>query len=138
VEDGAPWSAIAERHGKLEATRRADLEAEPLGRDAGATRWSMLHPAPGLWRQFIESCRPPLDHPEDVDGREGREAVRALIDHVRSRRRPATAEYDLEIVGDLAPLLQLAKRKRPPCGRLDGSTYACNGCGERVSLADIT
>lgn len=117
VEDGAPWAAVASRHGELEA-RRDQLAAEISA--GSASDVVVPHPAsPALYRKKVAQLQAALDNAQDADDHEGREAVRALIHQVRVTPAEGHGRYELEIVGDLAPLLlagQSANEKGPLAG----------------------
>jgi len=113
LEEGTPWQAIADRHGELEA-RRAAIEAELQEADQAASDDVIqAHPSTAArYRQLLEDLSSALDVPE-TEERAARDAIRALIQEVRFTPRDAAREYELEIVGDLAPILHLNNKKAP-------------------------
>lgn len=121
VEAGAPWSVLAERHATLEARRdalSAELAADP-------EEVVEMHPAAaGKYRKLVENLSAALDDPQDTEGREGREAVRALIHQVRLTPAEGHGQYELEILGDLAPILEMGQAtnaKGPLAGAFDAA-----------------
>jgi len=113
LEEGTPWQAIADRHGELEA-RRAAIEAELQEADqAAADDVIQAHPSTAArYRQLLEDLSSALDVPE-TEERAARDAIRALIQEVRFTPREPAGAYELEIVGDLAPILHLNNKKAP-------------------------
>jgi len=61
---------------------------------------------------IVEDLSSALDVPE-TEERAARDAIRALIQQVRFTPRETAGEYELEIVGDLAPILHLNNKKAP-------------------------
>lgn len=103
LEAGTPWAAIAERHTAI----TAQIEALKLDLDEKPAEIIALHPAAGgVYRRLIEGLQAALANPADIESREAREAVRALISAIRVIPLPAFGQYQLEIVGDLAPMLR--------------------------------
>lgn len=133
LEAGTPWSAISGRHTALEAQREAlaaQLAATPDNQVVE------LHPAAAhKYRQLIETLAEAIDNPADPEGRQGREAVRALIQEIRFTPAEGHGQYDLEIIGDLAPILTLGTNEKGPlAGALDTSHVMRGlGAGTRVT-----
>lgn len=106
VEDGMPWSAIAARHAELEAKagqiRAALAEVPP----APVT---ILHPsAANLFRLAVEDLTQALDDPADTRTARAREGIRALIDDVTVRPCEGRGKYHVEVIANLAPILDPA------------------------------
>jgi site-specific DNA recombinase len=143
VEQGAPWSAVAERHGALDA-RRTELQAQlsadsPDAPAAGGAVIDMLPSAAGKYRRLLEELAEVLANPDRAEDLEGRAAVRALIEKVVFHPREGRGQYELEIVGDLAPILMLgAETKNGPregaASSAQGSrTMRAMGAGTRIT-----
>lgn len=116
VEQGVPWSALRARHAELEA-RRGALEAEAAApdRDPGDGGDVVAFPRRAeKYRRLVADLSAALEHPDDLESRAGAAAVRALIQEVRLTPRPGHGQYDLEIVGDLAPMLTWATNAEGP------------------------
>lgn len=113
LEDGVPWKAIAGRHAGLEA-RAAELETQLTTTPADADVVPFGPAIAAKYRAHLERLVAALDHPEDLEGREDRAAVRALISEIRFTPAEGHGQYELEIVGDLAPLLALSTNEKGP------------------------
>lgn len=104
--------AVNDRLRTLEA-RRAEISAELAGMD-DAESVVRLHPGTaGRYRQLVEQLQgaiATLDATTDVDQERAREnaraALRALVTGVKVIPAEGRGQYDLEIEGDLSPLLQ--------------------------------
>jgi DNA invertase Pin-like site-specific DNA recombinase len=107
VEQGVPWAVLEARHAEISARLAAiaaETSAEP---DAGVVE--MIPSAAGKYRQLVAELAAALDNPENV---EALEAHRALIREVRFIPREGMGQFDLEIAGDLAPILQLGQKNK--------------------------
>ena len=109
VEEGMPWSAVAERHAQLEA-RKGELQGRLDAMDAPEVL--TVHPAAGAkYRAAIELLATALARPH-ADVTEAREAFRTIVRRVTVHPLPAYAAYELAIDFDLGDLLA------PAVGRL--------------------
>ena len=123
-----PWTAIAERHSQLKA-RESALEAQ-LSAEAEADTVVQHPQAAAKYRRLVEDLSRALDDPADLEGREGREAVRTLVHEIRVTPAEGHGQYAVEIIGDLAPILHLgAKEKGPLAGAFDCQVMATVGAG---------
>lgn len=121
VEQGAPWTAVAARHGELDARRDA-LEAQLAGPAQGAGI-VMLHPSAAReYRRLIEELTSFLDNPDGETGPEARATVRALIHEIRVTPGQGHGQYDVEIVGDLAPILLMSGAQTKKAPSLEGAS----------------
>ena len=103
VEEGAPWSAVAARHGELVA-RKAQLEAELERLEAPPV--TTLHPnAARLYAEAVASLADTLSRPLTAELAEEREKLRALVRRVVIHPLPDHGEYDAEIETELSVLL---------------------------------
>lgn len=143
VADGVlTGAAVKDKLATLDV-RRTALEAEidaataphTAGPAAGAIPIGPV--AAGMWQRYIEDLSTALADPEDLDTRQAREAVRALIAEVRLTPGGGRGEYSLEIVGDLAPILALkspTNAKGPLAGAFDvAQVKRVVGAGTRAS-----
>lgn len=106
VEDGMPWQAVAERHGKLTA-RKAELE-DQLAKAEPKAQVITLHPtAAGMYRQWVTELQTSLQDLEHRQAPEARERIRALVSEVRFLPRTAKGQFELEFDANLAPILNL-------------------------------
>lgn len=134
VEQGAPWSALAERHATLEARRAAlaqQIAAAPI-----AEVIEMPSAAAGKFRRELAGLSAALDNPDDLEGREARETLRALIGEVRFTPAEGRGQFELALHGGLDPLLQLGPKtqKGPLAGAFDAANVMAElGAGTRVT-----
>lgn len=136
MEGGAPWSAIAERHGDLEA-RTAAIQDELA--TAPSAEVVELHPnAARLYREHVARLHEALQHPQTIEDREQRQALRALIHAVEFTPRPGKNQYDLEIVGNLAPLFSETVATAPLRGGANRLKLCEAWSGEPTGRGDIS
>jgi site-specific DNA recombinase len=137
VADGVlTGAAVRDKLAELEA-RRAALEAEIAQPDSAAAAAADIIPigpaAAGIWRRLIEELNEALADPESCTA-EDRDAVRALISEIRVTPAEGHGQYDLELVGDLAPLLRLGNKKAPSEeGAFCSQSMGGLGAGTRVT-----
>ena len=104
VEEGAPWSAVAARHGELES-RKAQLEAELERIEAPPV--TTLHPnAARAYAEAVRSLADTLSRPLTAELAEAREKLRALVSRVVIHPLPGHAQYEAEVETELAVLLR--------------------------------
>jgi site-specific DNA recombinase len=104
VEEGAPWSAVAARHKEL-SERIAALERTV--ENGGGSQVVEFHPAAaGMFRRMFADLKAITAPGADRNDQAARDAVRQLISEIRFLPGEAKGVYELEIVAELAPLLQ--------------------------------
>ena len=116
-------ATIADKLRQLE-TRRADLEAELASITAGDAGADVVQLHPGTatrYRQLVEQLQAAVGEiSADVDvertNENARAALRALITGVRVIPAEGRGNYDLELEGDLAPLLAIGGGARLEMG----------------------
>jgi site-specific DNA recombinase len=111
LETGAPWSAIAARHGELTA-KHEQLQAL-IAADDHVEDAVDLHPAaPAKWRQLVENLQATLEGGQTATHAQAREDFRKIVRQVVVIPLNGRGEYRLEVATDLAPVLQ-AQKNRP-------------------------
>ena len=150
VEQGMPWTAIAERH------RALSDRAETLQRQldaADSPQVVQLHPrAAERYRELVENLQSALTEGEATASRAtARELLRAIIGTVSVYPEAQPGQYRAEIDGDLGPMLAGAgtgERASPPSKARSASASAAGPsspgeerstrwvCGARTSVPD--
>lgn len=124
VEEGAPWAAVAARHGELTA-RAAELEAQ-LAAEPPAPVSTLLPSAAGLYRKAAQDVRKALALGADTAGPNGkpgakptaraaaapdpvdqaaREGIRRLVNEITITPAEGRGRYEVQITANLAALL---------------------------------
>lgn len=116
LEEGVPWAALKDRHAELEAKATAIAGELAETADVPAEVVTLPKAAASYYRALVEDLAAALDNPDDVALKEGREAVRALIDRILFIPAEGFNRYELAIEGDLAPLLLLGANEKAPAG----------------------
>jgi site-specific DNA recombinase len=117
LEQGVPWAALKARHEALEA-KKAEASAAIAQDDAEGSPVVDLpaHPAKA-YRAHVEAILAALDRlddPSEPAPAADRAALRALVEQVRFTPAEGHGRFDLELHGDLAPLLQLGQNEESP------------------------
>jgi site-specific DNA recombinase len=117
LEQGVPWAALKARHEALEA-KKAEASAAIAQDDAEGSPVVDLptHPAKA-YRAHVEAILAALDRlddPSEPAPAADRAALRGLVEQVRFTPAEGHGRFDLELHGDLAPLLQLGQNEESP------------------------
>lgn len=143
ADDAVSGDDVRDKLAELRA-RRAALEAELAAETAEAEHEAahgrggvaLLRPAAaGMYRRMVDDMAKALDNPADPTLQAAREAVRGLITEVRFTPLADYNAFDLQIVGDLAPLLDLGTNEKGPLAGAFGASHVMRelGAGTRVT-----
>jgi site-specific DNA recombinase len=112
IADGLRAPGLQQRLDELEA-RRSEIEQ---GLASAPTTHVLLHPnLAQVYRQKVEQLQRALDDPEIHD--EAAQILRGLIEHVSIR--PAENGLEIEIVGEIAKMVELGIGTNPRKANLD-------------------